>query len=157
MDDIVIDTNVFMHAHNPNEKRSTNAKKLLLKIIDNDILLCVDSGFNLIEAKNSSLICHEYIKHLRHGSIGLAVVVKLASDKRIKELTSSTERKITKKVNQLLRNKSDKIFLKVAHNSNNKVLVSHDYQDFSKTKRKTIKKDLDISIIESDDAIPIID
>ena len=48
IDDIVIDTNVLVHAQNPNEKRFVDTTNLIKIILDSNTSLCVDEGFNEI-------------------------------------------------------------------------------------------------------------
>ena len=150
MDDLVIDTNVWVHAQNPAETRFDSSVDLLKLLLESEVTICVDVGYDLNESKNASAICCEYFKHISYGSIGLAIFVQLASSGKIKQLQKRSKQNISRKINQLVANKVDRIFLNVAYNSEDKYLVSHDYRDFQIRKRKTIKKDLTISIVEAE-------
>ena len=82
--DIVIDTNVFLHAENEQEVRRESCQSLVALLREGNTLLCVDDGFNLLEeSKNRSQIGREYIEHLRVGSVGYEIVRHLAQSGRL--------------------------------------------------------------------------
>lgn len=153
LNDIVIDTNVLLHAQNPNEKRFKDSSNLICKILDENTSLCMDEGFSEDESKNKSMIGWEYLSNLQYGSIGLNLIAQLALQQRIKQLTKRAPERIVSKINQLIRNKTDRVFLNVAYNSDEKTLVSHDYKDFQKTKRRFIATNLQIQVIEACDCL----
>lgn len=63
--DVVVDTNVWVHASNPGEQRFEAALEFLEKLLYSaSILLCVDEGFSLDEASNRSLIGREYLDNI---------------------------------------------------------------------------------------------
>jgi hypothetical protein len=151
MDDIVVDTNVFAHTQNPNNEHFSASVTFTNSLLDSDVLLCVDKGFQLDESKNRSIICYEYLQHIVFGSPAYFVILKLAMDGRIMQLDRLTNRSTSRKINQLLANKHDRTFLNVACNSSDKTLVSHDYVDFSIAKRRTIKREIDVDVITAAD------
>ena len=153
LNDIVIDTNVLLHAQNPNEKRFEDSSNFINKILEKKTSLCMDEGFSEDESKNKSIIGCEYLSNLQFGSIGLNLIVQLAHQQRIKQLTKKAPKRIVRKINQLIINKIDRVFLKVAYNSDEKTLVSHDYTDFQITKRQFILTDLQIQVIEACDCL----
>lgn len=153
LSDIVIDTNVLLHAQNPNETQFENSSNLINKILGENTSLCIDEGFSEDESKNKSIIGCEYLSNLQPGSIGLNLIVQLALQQRIKQLTKRAPERIVRKINQIIRNKIDRVFLNVAYNSDEKTLVSHDYIDFQITKRKSILTDLQIQVISSCDCL----
>ena len=149
MEDVVIDTNVLLHAGNPNEMYHSSSKQFLIQLLGHTTKLCVDSGFSSDSAKNRSTIGGEYLANLTPGSLGFAVVVKLVQEMRVKQVKRRPGRGDCKKIDQMIRNKKDRTFLGVACNSSEKVLVSHDFEDFQTKKRRTIKKTLSVSIVEA--------
>lgn len=151
--DITIDTNVMLHAQNPDEQRSSESNTLLQNMLKSQTFLCVDEGFHVDELRNSSFIGKEYLDKLRIGSLGYAVVAKLGSEFRIKPLPRLAPRPQKKKINQLIRNKRDRIFLSVAFNSEDQKLVSHDYNDFQESKRLTIRTELSVDIIDANECL----
>ena len=153
LSDIVIDTNVLLHAQNPNETRFVNSSNLINKILEENTNLCIDEGFSEDESKNESIIGNEYLSNLQPGSIGQSLIVQLVSQQRIKQLTKRAPERIVSKINQLIRNKTDRVFLNIAYNSDEKTLVSHDYKDFHKTKRRFIATNLQIQVIEACDCL----
>lgn len=151
MDDLVIDTNVLVHAQNPNEERHASAKEFLTLLLDHTATLCVDEGFSPKSEKNRSTIGGEYLDKLIPGSVGFAVIVRLVQELRVKQVKRRPRRSDCKKIDQMIRNKRDRTFVGVACNSTERVLVSHDFVDFQARKRKAIKKALSVSIIEACD------
>lgn len=83
--------------------------------------------------------------------LGYSFVAKMASSKRISEISHSSNASISRAINKCLSNKHDRIFLKVAINSIGKILVSHDFTDFSIDKRKFIRKTFETEIITAKD------
>lgn len=149
MKDIVIDTNVWAHSQNPEEKRFSSAVTLLEILLNKNILLCVDEGYSDEESKNTSAICCEYLKYMTYGSLALSVFSHIASNGRLSQLEKKSSTRTSKIINQLISNKVDRIFLNVSYNSIEKCLISHDFVDFQKRKRKVIKKELSISVLEA--------
>ena len=148
--DMVIDTNVFVHADNPMEARCAASRSLLQRILSVGTILRVDEGYDSNEARNRSHIGSEYQHNLRFGSMGLAVLVQLAGQGRIRTLPRKVPDAATaKKIRQLLRNTTDRVFLSVAYGSHEKILVSHDYVDFQEAKRPTIREVLGVAVIEA--------
>jgi len=153
LNDIVIDTNVLLHAQNPNEKRFEDSSNFINKMLENKTSLCVDEGFSEDESINESIIGWEYFSNLQHGSLGMNLIIQLALQQRIKQLRKRAPERIVRKINQLIRNKKDRVFLNVTYSSNEKTLVSHDYKDFQKTKRRLILTNLHIQVISACDCL----
>lgn len=153
LNDVVIDTNVLVHAQNPNEQRFEDSTNLIDTILDSNTDLCVDEGFSEEEAKNKSAICSEYFDQLCFGSLGFTLIVQLAHQNRIKQLGRRAPHQISRRINQILRKKSDRNFLNVAYNSVEKVLVSHDFIDFQQPKRDRILSNFHIHVIEACDCL----
>jgi predicted nucleic acid-binding protein len=158
LDDIVVDTNVFLHADDPRqENRQQEAIEFLNRLVEVSTSIAVDEGFDVDESKNRSQIGYEYLTNLTAVSLGMRVIVALVSGDRVETKSRSLNVAAKKRINQLIRKKSDRAFLAVACNSNSKILCSHDFEDFQKPKRKTIRKDLGVTICEAEDAIQLLD
>jgi hypothetical protein len=147
--DVVIDTNVLMHAQNPAEERCADSRRLLESLLAAATMLCVDEGFADSEAANRSHIGTEYLQTLRAGSLPLVIIAVLGTQGRIRQVPKCTPQRVAKRINQLLRNKADRIFLSVAFNSGEKTLVSHDYKDFQVPKRRDIAGELGVNVTEA--------
>lgn len=152
--DLVIDTNVLVHSQNPQEPRHPDSVALLQALLDSTALLCVDEGFACDPGANRSHIGSEYLNHLRAGSLALTVVTRLAQTNRIRQLARTAPPPTKKRVNQMIANRRDRIFLSVAFNSGERILASHDYTDFQVSKRGAIEKELGVHIIEARDCEP---
>ncbi len=156
MDDLVVDTNVLVHTQNPDCDYFASSVAFVGQILNAELSVCVDKGFDLDESKNRSLICYEYLKHLVFGSPGYTLVVQAASSGRIKEVERRGPRTVAKKIDHLLSNKHDRTFANVAYNSNNKLLVSHDFGAFSEQCRQDLKSECGIFVCTAEeyDATP---
>jgi predicted nucleic acid-binding protein len=147
--DVVIDTNVLLHAQNPTEQRCAESLQLLQLLLEASTALCVDEGFAHDETLNRSHIGAEYLQKLRAGSFALEVIVALAARGRIRHVPRRAPLATAGKINQLLRNRVDRVFLSVAFNSTEKILVSHDYKDFQIPKRRDIASSLGVNVTEA--------
>lgn len=116
-----------------------------------DTLLCLDPGFSLDEARNSSLIFAEYWKKLRSSIATSALLAPLFSGKRIKEVPTKVSDEVRGNVEKLIKaSKSrDRTMLKVAHNSKSRRLVTHDGEDFPHSKRPKIKSKVKVAVFDA--------
>ena len=155
--DLTIDTNVLMHACNPNENRFGDAVLFLTALLAAAATkLAIDDGFDLDPANNKSLIGAEYLQKLVPGSLASSVVAALARQERISIHSRALPIQHSKKLDQMVRNRRDRTFIKVCANSEGKSLVSHDFLDFPKAKRKEISKHFGIDMFEACTARPIL-
>lgn len=145
--DVVVDTNVLVHADNKKIERHHECIDFINYLLDSTELLCFDEGFVWHETHNKSHIAQEYWKHLRYGMLGFMLVSKLASSKRVVEKPLAVDQTARNLITQKVTNKRDRIFLKVAYNSDNKILISNDFADFDKRKRKLFKGKLGLQIM----------
>ncbi len=149
--DLVVDTNVLVHANNPEELRQEYSINLINYLLSSTEVICIDEGFDFNEAVNSSYIGYEYLLNLKNGMLGYTLISILAQTKRISEISRNTSSHVTKAINQCTVNKHDRVFIKVTINSNNKVLISHDFMDFDTNKRKHLKKTFKIDVLVAED------
>ena len=153
-DDIVIDTNVLMHASNVSSGRSAEALDLLKILLSAKTVLCVDIDLNIeVQVQDSSLILQEYKEVLDGMSLGALFISQLASDGRIKHVSRRVPADINKWISQRISNSRDRTFLKVTTKSDERVLVSHDFHDFNYPLRKDIHKHIDVSVMDAGEAI----
>ena len=147
MNDLVIDTCTLKHANDPKSKYFESSVEFINLLFNNDVNCTVDEGFSMIEAENASYIGFEYIKHLQPGSLGYRLITNLALVGRIDFVSNKPPNNIKNYIEQIIRNKKDRMFLRVAYNSNEKVLVSHDFTDYQIKKRRTIRRELEVSVV----------
>lgn len=117
----------------------------------NSLNCVVDEGFTLDETTNASFIGLEFIKHLQPGSLGYNLIILFATTQRLNFVSNKIPNNSKNYIEQLIRNKKDRIFLRVAYNSVDKILASHDFTDYQKKKRKKIKRDLLIGIVTAEE------
>jgi len=151
MIDIVLDTCTLVHANNEESDYQDDSIELINKLIVNTTLIVVDEGFTLNETTNGSYIGLEYIKHLMPGMLGYILIQQIAQNQRFKFVSNEIPQADKNYIEQIIRNKKDRMFLRVTFNSDEKVLVSHDYTDYQMGKRKTIKKKLNLTILDAVD------
>lgn len=145
--DIVIDTNVLLHADDPRQAHQAQAYELLQKLRRVTTALCVDEGFDLDESKNASLIGGEYFERLTATHTATALLAHLFANDRVKLVTRSVTPGVQKALNQCVRKKRDRTFLAVARNSAERILCSHDFEDMQTTKRKFLKDRVGVEVL----------
>lgn len=151
--DIVLDTNILVHAHNVEELRNDDCIALVQQMTTCATHLCVDEGFDLNEANNRSVIGSEYIKHLGYGTVGHALITRLASSLRVKYVSPRVPPDVSKQIVQQVPKGADRTFLKIAFNSQDKTLASHDFNDISKDVRTRLRKSIGLQIVDAQDAV----
>jgi len=153
LEDIVIDTNVLVDASNPGSTRYEDALELLSHLLDLTASLRVDEGFSPEEATNRSRIVSEYFEHLAFGMFGMYFLTEMAIRERVLEAELTKDRSQKRALNQIIRNKSDRIFILTAMASASSVLTSHDYVDFQAAKRNTIRDRFGVEVVEANEAV----
>lgn len=153
MTEIVIDTNVFVHAHNNAAPEHDDAKFLCSLIRGAETVLCVDDGFSLNETQNNSRIGREYLDHLRSGTIGFETVALLARTGRVRFVTSKIAASEARWLNQKIpHNPTDRIFVRVTYNTADRLFVSHDRHDFPDEVRESLRARWSLRVVGADGA-----
>ena len=152
--DVVVDTNVFLHAQNPSEIRFDAARTFLTSLLAADTMLCVDGVFDL-SAPHLSLICHEYLSHIPPTGPGYAILVRLLQTDRVQmnvstKVLPSSRRRV---VSLIPHDPRDRTFVFVASNSQERILVSHDWVDYTEYVRREIEKLLGVVIEEASETL----
>jgi hypothetical protein len=147
LNDVVVDTNVLMHADDPRQSHQEDAQALLKGLNLGLVSLCVDEGFNVDEAQNKSLIGGEYFERLSHTHTAMAVLAHLFSTGGIVFVSRAVPRATRNAIQQCVRNKRDRTFLCVAHNSADQVLCSEDLIDMQRRKRQSLRRSTGVEIL----------
>lgn len=151
--DVVIDTNVLLHASNPTEIRRQYAHRFLVALQDTNTVVCVDEGFDLDERRNRSLIGQEYLEQLRFGMLGYAVVAHLARHGRVRGVSRAVGAATSKTINRLIRDKRDRTFVRVTCNTQERLLTSHDFDDFPNEKRRRLRDVIEVLVATAEDSL----
>ena len=154
--DIVIDTCTLKHANDPKSKYFEHSVDFINRMHVNNVSCTVDEGFSMNEGENKSYIGLEFIKHLQPGTLGYGLVTYLASNLRIDFVSNKVPNGVKKFIEKTIRNKKDRMFLRVAYNATEKRLASHDFTDYQKRKRKTIRMKLNVSIVTAEEINPLL-
>lgn len=123
--DVVVDTDVLMHADNEASADRDASRSLIASLRAASTALCFDPGFHIDEARNRSGIAGEYFEHLAHGSLGLALVEECALSGRVRTVPIKVAPDVNRAIRQLIWDPTDRKFVKVAINSDERVLVTH--------------------------------
>jgi hypothetical protein len=154
MIDIVVDSNVLSHAQNPEADYFDDSRVLLEKLTAATTLLCMDGRF-AVNGGNSSLIGQEYLQNVGFGGPAFAFLLSLMQNDRIKAVPVKVPYHVKKRVDLTVPNNArDRTFVRVAFNSVEKALVSHDYHDFTPDVRKTLRGQLGVVIEEAGEIHP---
>lgn len=156
LQDIVIDTNVLMHADDPRQKLQAVTAKLLDAIRTSQTKLCVDNLASLNSGKNRSQIMAEYLQHLAAQSVGRQFIAYIAGNGRLVERSKSVNGTIGNFINQKVTDKTDRVFVKVALNSDEKVLACHDFNDIPRAARKEIRKALAVRVSDAKEILDLV-
>jgi hypothetical protein len=153
--DIVVDTNVFVHAHNPNHAFSNDSRELASALLapGNATALRVDPGFDPVEANNRSRIVGEYLEKLVPGMIGYHLVQALAADGRVRPVDASKDKNVKAAVRKLVKDPSDRVFLLTTLMSVAKVLVTHDDHAFPDSVRSDCGQTWAVNVCEAPDSV----
>lgn len=151
--DIVLDTNVLVQAHNTEAPHYGSCCELIQEMTNCQTLLCVDNGFNLIEANNRSVIGREYLEHLRYGMTGFALIQHLANSLRVKFVSASVAQNAAQKINRHVTSGPDRVFLRVAFNSHERTLASHDFNDIPEAVRDQLRNEIGLTVLDAEGAV----
>lgn len=156
MVDVVLDTCTLVHANAIDNDYQEHSEQLIQRILESELFIVVDEGFNLNEALNKSYIGLEYLTHLKPGMLGYTMVSCLAQAGRIKFIEPSLPTAKKQYVIRKVINKKDRHFLYVTMTSTDRSLVSHDFTDYSVDKRIEIKKDLKVNIYVAEEYLELL-
>lgn len=154
--DLVIDADVMIQAANPGLGVHADSLTLLTKLRKGETALCVDDGFDPVEAKNTSLIHSQYRGGLPPQSYPLQVLTLLLATGRIKEVPRAPVA-VKNRIRSLVPNNSpDRRYVEVAYASDSLLLASHDYGDFPDHVRQKINDEFSICIEDAAACHPLL-
>lgn len=151
--DIVIDANVFLHAENEVEIRREACLQLISLLWKSQTSLCVDEGFSVVEASNRSQINAEYLTHLRFGTLGYALIAHLAQSSRVRSLPRKVPSNVANQINRQVTKGPDRVYVRVAYNSEERTLASHDFGDIPQAVRDRLNDSLGVEILAALDVL----
>ena len=153
IEDIVLDTNILKHASDPRQSEQRDIQKFLTDLQSVETKICLDEGTNLeVEGQNRGAIYGEYRERLVQGELGFELIAFLARNKRISFVSKGVHKDVAKVINKAVWDKTDRIFVKVAHNSRGKILTTRDRTNFPKKVCQTLKKKIGISVLDTAEA-----
>jgi hypothetical protein len=126
--------------------------RFLINLKDAATKLCVDEGFSFEEAKNKSHIGSEYLFHLRVGSLGYEIIVHLGRLQRIKIVPRAVPQAVAKTIKRQVGKGADRTYVRVAFNSDDKILASHDFGDLTEGVRTRLCEKIKVRVVGAKDA-----
>jgi predicted nucleic acid-binding protein len=156
LSDVVVDTNVLLHADDARQAHQADALAVLTSLRNGETKLCVDEGFHCDTDKNRSLVGGEYWTYVTPAHVAYGLLAYLFASGRVKLVSRAVPRGAKKCVEQCVRDKRDRTFLFVAHNSGERVLCSQDLEDLQLKKRKHLRKGTGVSIMDAATVHPLL-
>lgn len=148
--DVVVDANVWGHSQNPQNDNFEAANQLIEDLATSDCILCVDEGFSLNEADNRSIIGREYLDQLRFSSPGFQLIAALGSRGRIRFVSSSVKRESRDAIKRIVgHNTRDQLYVRVTFNTEDRHLVSHDFDDLAVDDRRELRKGIGVVVVNA--------
>lgn len=144
--DFVVDTNVLVHASNVGYCKQNHCIDIINRLMQSSEMICLDeNGF----------IKSEYQRHLKPGMLGYTLLLALANPNkcRLRIIDRSIPAHINNKINKTGIKKQDRIFVRIAFKSTDKILVTQEYEDFVDKIRHLIKSEIEVSVIEAGEFI----
>ena len=144
--DMVVDTNVWMHASNPEVDTFKAALDFVVVLLRSSTVLCFDIGASLNEAGNRSRILSEYRAQVKGTGVGTKILEALLQSERwvnVSDKVTDAERKV---INQYVHDVSDRVFARVATNSESHSLISHDTRAFHKECKTQLRKKCGVQV-----------
>ena len=150
--DLVIDTNILVHASNGNGPYHKSSIQIVDWLRDSDVSIVLDDTGKAKPDPSTSVLYSEYRRHLTPTTLGWIVVSHLMRTGRA-SFVARPNQAAKKSIEQILpRNKQDRAVLGAAHSSVDKLLLTNDWDDFDQAARKACRKDLRVSVLDSFDA-----
>lgn len=150
--DVVVDTNVFLHADDPSTPHQSAARELVVALVNGHIALCVDKkNANSGDGDYNSLILAEYAKHVRATMLAFPILQQLLAGRGAKFVPRAVPDGIRKQIRQAVPgNTRDRTFVQTAYNTESGVLASHDFTDFPLGVRAGLKARTGVRVATAD-------
>ncbi len=149
--DIVVDTNVLSHAHNPSAPSHESALGVVQWIASSGVLWILDDQGKGAPDPSTSVLFSEYNSTLPPQSFALVLLTAFLAGGRVKfaPRPGHADRKAIQKL--VSRNTNDQAILGATIGCSNRVLISNDEDDFSEKVRASAKRAWGAAILLSDE------
>lgn len=152
-DDIVVDTNVLVHAANAANEHYDASVALLRAVIDSDTQLCFELGAAAVEAANRSRILSEYWEYVPSSSFPAIVLATLLQRGQWHCVVHQVPDGVRRCINQHVFDPTDRIFARVAHNSIEHVLVTHDGAAFPPGSCDVLRRHCGLTVLPAEQLV----
>jgi hypothetical protein len=151
--EIVIDTNVLVHACNHDSPYFESAVSLVTELPGVECVLALDDSGKSAPNQSTSHLYNEYSACMNPLQLPMIVLASLLSAGRVhfypRLKTTSTEWKYCCRI--VPRNKHDRVVLGVAVLCREHTLVSNDFDDFNEDARDVALEKLSVRILDSEE------
>lgn len=138
---MVIDTNVLKHADDKNYHRRSDCIDFINQVMESEKVLV------FLDISDQGYIRYEYNKHIKWGMLGYTMLLKIAKVSRIRFKDRSTDPVIKRKINRTGIKTEDRIFVNIAYQTKDKLLISQEHEDFTDKIRGILKKEIDVDVL----------
>ena len=152
VDDITVDTNIFVHAGNPAVPQFAAAAEFLSNLQASDTVLAHDAGAIFPADDCRSLIVAEYWAHVGPANPARAIITALFLSDRVRPTSITIAAHHAKWLVRNVADARDRTFVRVATNTNSRHLVSHDLVDFTPAVRSVIARRMQVLVVNADSA-----
>lgn len=129
LEDVVVDTNVFVHSHNQSDAHHEMSRDFVLWLHGGQTSLCHDRPDG--GEPPTSKILAEYAAHVSEISLASQVIADLLTSGRWRAVDGSIDKATRDWLKTRVRDRSDHVFAIVASRSEERHLVSHDDRAFT--------------------------
>lgn len=147
MDEVVIDTNVLVHASNGGDVHYQPSVAFLEDFVAGGAAMLIDEGYDEEPTKNESRIYREYHQFLKPGMYGFYVLAALGNFGRIVERPQYPDLITKAEISALVHDSGDRVFLGVSAGSSSRVLISHDQVDMPLSLRPRLKGKIGVCVV----------
>jgi predicted nucleic acid-binding protein len=152
--DIVVDTNVFVHSHNPSDRHFPSSVAFLAALRGSETALCFDSDASPNEASNRSRILAEYQLRLPSHSLAAKIVTEiLQSVDRWRSVSAGVPSDTRSVINHSVVDPRDRLFVRTCVNTDEKVLVSHDYRAYTADCCRILERRCGVKVLDAESAL----
>jgi predicted nucleic acid-binding protein len=152
MQQITIDTNVWVHAGNPGCDQFEDASLFIEAVRESDVLICHDPGDIYPPESCSSLIVTEYWQHIGPANPIRALLVDLIVRERFVAASDHLRREHLEWLGRNIHDARDRSFVRVAANTDSRLLVTHDNRDYSTRVRRELGRKIQVLFVDAANA-----
>jgi hypothetical protein len=147
LEDVVVDTNVFVHTGNPGCKHFDASCRAVDALVEGAAILCVD---------HARLIEGEYMDKIPEQSLGRSALARLLASDRVRPVQAVLQPGDRRWLRQRVADPRDRTFVAVATKSVDRVLLSNDEADFDNATRAEVLQKFRVTIAYASQGVDLL-